>query len=145
MEFGPCGSITTWITPGKNRGKKHLLSTELETIPNSRGKFDIKATTADFRVDPSVPPGPDREYYTDPDVKRRADVYVFCSYPEEDTALVDPLNVAKWEFYVLSTREIEQHFGSQDTGALSRIQAIGAARPSRAHKRFSSLRNKNHY
>lgn len=95
--------------------------------PKSRGKFDIKATTADFPVDPTVPPGPDREYYTDPEVKRRADVYVFCSYPEKDTSLVDPLNVAKWEFYVLSTREIEQHFGSQATVALSRIQAVTEA------------------
>ena len=92
--------------------------------PKSRGNFDIKATTADFPVDPSVPPGPHREYYTDSEKKRRADIYVFCSYPQEDPALVDPLNVADWRFYVLSTRELEQHFGSQDTVALSRIKAV---------------------
>ncbi len=95
--------------------------------PNSRGKFDIKATTADFPVDPSVPPGPDREYYTDHEIKRRADVYVLSYYAEEEPAHVDPLNVAAWEFYVLSTREIEEHFGSQETVALSRIQAVTEA------------------
>jgi hypothetical protein len=94
---------------------------------NSRGNFDIKATTADFPVDPSVPPGPDREYYTDSEKKRRADVYVFGSYPQEDPALVDLLNVPDWRFYVLSTWELEQHFGSQKTVALSRIQAVTKA------------------
>lgn len=90
--------------------------------PRSRGQFYIKANTADFPVDPSVPPGPNREYYTDFKVKRRADVYVFCYYPEENPALVDPLNVEAWEFYVLSTREIERRFGRQATVALSRIK-----------------------
>lgn len=90
--------------------------------PRSRGQFDIKATTADFPVDPSVPPGPSREYYTDLEVKRRADVYVFCYYPEEDPDLVDPLNVAAWKFYVLSTREIERRFGPQASVALSRVK-----------------------
>jgi hypothetical protein len=42
--------------------------------PNSPGTFDIKATTADFPVDPAIPVGPEAEYYTDPEVKRRAEV-----------------------------------------------------------------------
>jgi hypothetical protein len=119
------------LRPGLPWGKIEVKSTSYlqnwKRSPNSRGKFDIKATTADFPVDSSVPPGPDREYYTDPDIKRRADVYVLCSYPEEETTLVNPLNVADWEFYVLSTRELEHHFSSQDTVSLSRIQEVTKA------------------
>lgn len=94
--------------------------------PNSRGAFDIKATTADFPTDPAIPFGPEAEYYTDPEIKRRADIYVFAYYAEEDAAKVDPLDVGGWRFYVLPTSELEGHFGTQDKVALSRIQAVTA-------------------
>lgn len=94
--------------------------------PNSRGAFDIKATTAYFPSDSAIPFGPEAEYYTDPEIKRRADLYVFAYYAEEDAAKVDPLDVGGWCFYVLSTSELEGHFGNQDKVALSRIQAVTA-------------------
>lgn len=90
----------------------------------SSGSFDIKATTADFPRDPEVPFGPEAEYYTDEEVKRRADVYVFAYYAEEDPARVNPLDLEGWIFYVLSTLELEQHFGTQATVALSRVRAV---------------------
>ena len=92
--------------------------------PNSRGDFDIKATMADFPRDPAVPFGPEAEYYTDPEIKRRADIYVFAYYAEEDPAKVDPLEVDDWRFYVLPTPELEAHFGTQKKVALSRIRAV---------------------
>jgi hypothetical protein len=94
--------------------------------PNSRGDFDIKPTTADFPRDPAIPFGPEAEYYTDPEIKRRADIYVFAYYAEEDPAKVDPLDVGGWCFYVLPTPELEAHFGPQKKVALSRIRAATA-------------------
>ncbi len=91
---------------------------------NSRRSFDIKATSADFPTDPAVPFGPEAEYYTDPEIKRRAEIYVFAYYAEQLAARVDPLDVSGWRFYVLTTPELESHFGSQDTVALSRVQAV---------------------
>lgn len=92
--------------------------------PNSRGSFDIKATTADFPTDPAVPFGPEAGYRTDEEIKRRADIYVFAYYAEEDPTRVDPLDVDGWEFYVLSTPEIEEHFGTQARVALNRIKVV---------------------
>jgi hypothetical protein len=34
------------------------------------------------------------------------------------------LDVGGWRFYVLSTPELERHFGTQATVALSRVQAV---------------------
>jgi hypothetical protein len=92
--------------------------------PNSRGDFDIKATTADFPRDPAIPFGPEAEYFTDPEIKRRAEIYVFAYYAEEDPAGVNPLDVDGWCFYVLPTPELEAHFGTQKKVALSRIRAV---------------------
>jgi hypothetical protein len=92
----------------------------------SRGSFDIKATAADFPIDPNIPFGPEAEYYTDEEIKRRADVYIFAYYAEQDPTRVDPWDVGGWRFYVLSTPELERHFGTQATVALSRVQAVAA-------------------
>lgn len=60
---------------------------------NSRGVFDIKATSAYLPTDPAVPFGPEAEYYNDPEIKRRANVYVFAYYAEREPSRVDPLDV----------------------------------------------------
>lgn len=91
---------------------------------NVRNSFDIKATGANFPVEPGASPGPDTEYYYDDEKKRRADVYVCAVYAEVDKIRLDPLNIEAWEFLVLGTPELERHFGSQDSVALSRIQAV---------------------
>ncbi len=73
---------------------------------------------------PAIPFGPDSDYYEDPEIERRADVYVFAYYAERDPAQYSSLNVRGWRFYVLSTLEIDQHFGNQERVALSRVQAV---------------------
>jgi hypothetical protein len=91
---------------------------------NSQGSFDIKATGAYFPTKPGVSSGPDAEYYHDAEKKRRADVYVFAVYAERYKDQFDPLNTETWEFLVLSTAELERHFGSQGSVALRRIQDV---------------------
>ena len=57
---------------------------------------------------------------------RQADVYVFCVLAHQDKATVDPLNLDQWDFYVLSSREINERLGAQRTAALATLQRIGA-------------------
>ena len=54
-------------------------------------------------------------------VKRQADVYVFCVLAHKNKATVDPLNLAQWEFYVLSTKTLDEKVGTQKTIALSSL------------------------
>ena len=43
------------------------------------------------------------------EIKRWSDVYVFCLLkPQEDKATLDPLNVAQWKFYVVSTATVNE-------------------------------------
>jgi hypothetical protein len=103
---------------------KGLEVSEKRPSGSSRRTFDIKATTATFPADPMIPSGPAADYYYDPEIKRRADVYVFAYYAEQDPAQYSSLNTDGWRFYVLSTNEIGQHFGNQHRVALSRVQEV---------------------
>ena len=54
----------------------------------------------------------------------RTDLYAFAYYAEEDPAVVNPLDLGGWCFYVVPTLELEAHFGTQEKVALSRIPAV---------------------
>jgi hypothetical protein len=58
--------------------------------------------------------------------KRSAAVYVFCLLEGEDRKKIDPLNVAQWMFYVLSTSELDRQVPTQKTIRLGALKAIGA-------------------
>jgi hypothetical protein len=60
---------------------------------------------------------------------RSADCYVFCLHSEADEAIANILDLAQWEFCVMSTDEIEGRFGSQKSVALSRIRSAVRAVP----------------
>ncbi len=55
------------------------------------------------------------------ELKRQADVYVFCILAHKDKATVDPLNLAQWDFYVLSTESLNERVGNQKSIALSSL------------------------
>jgi hypothetical protein len=55
---------------------------------------------------------------------RSADGYVFCLYPETDPAKVDVLDAGAWEFYVLSTEQIERELGNQKSIGLRGLRAL---------------------
>jgi hypothetical protein len=56
-----------------------------------------------------------------PEPIRSADCYVFCLYQEKDPAKVDVLDATAWQFYVLSTAQIERELGDQKTLGLRRL------------------------
>ena len=58
---------------------------------------------------------------------RQADVYVFCVLAHRDKATVDPLDIDQWEFYVVATRQLDEHLGDQKTAALGTLVSAGAA------------------
>ena len=55
------------------------------------------------------------------EIKRTADVYVFCLLNEQDRHLVNPLDLDQWEFFVLATEQINREKGSQKTIGLNGI------------------------
>lgn len=57
--------------------------------------------------------------------QRHSDVYVFCllaELAENDKAKIDPMDVGQWEFYVVSTSEIDHRLGEQKTLTLKSLK-----------------------
>jgi len=57
---------------------------------------------------------------------RLADVYVFALLAHLDKPTVDPLNLDQWEFYVLSTRAINERTRSQHSITLNSLKRLNA-------------------
>lgn len=58
---------------------------------------------------------------------RLSDVYVFCLLRHKDKSTVDPLNLQQWEFYVLSTKEVNTYFNEAKSVGLTRLQKVAKA------------------
>lgn len=58
------------------------------------------------------------------EVRRQADVYVFCLLKHKHKPSINPLNLDQWEFYVLSTKMLNKSVGAQKTISLSRLETL---------------------
>jgi hypothetical protein len=61
--------------------------------------------------------------------KRHADVYVFCLLYHPDKLTINPLNINQWEFYVLSTQQLNEYERSQHSITLKSLRALTLAVP----------------
>ena len=55
---------------------------------------------------------------------RHADVYVFCLLNRTSEQDIDPLNMNHWEFYVMSTKELDNYSRSQHSITLKSLQSL---------------------
>lgn len=55
------------------------------------------------------------------EVGRPADVYVFCVFTEQDPLEANPLDTRQWDFYVASTRQLNEILGIQKTITLGSL------------------------
>lgn len=55
---------------------------------------------------------------------RCADCYVFCLYPEMDKDNANVLDVGAWEFYVLSTKTINEQLGDRKSIGIKRLRQL---------------------
>ena len=55
---------------------------------------------------------------------RPSDVYVFCVLKHKDKKTVDPLNLNQWEFYVISTKKLNELHPNKDKIQLSSIKQM---------------------
>jgi len=55
------------------------------------------------------------------EIKRQADLYVFCLLKHKDQKTINPLHLEQWEFYIISTKKLNSTVGNQKTLSLSRL------------------------
>ncbi|WHY59903.1 hypothetical protein [Cytobacillus firmus] len=63
-----------------------------------------------------------RKYSTE--IRRHADVYIFCLLKEKDIDTIGPLDINQWEFYIVLTKVLDQRYPSQKTISLSSLSKI---------------------
>jgi hypothetical protein len=56
--------------------------------------------------------------------QRSADVYVFCLLKHQDKETLNPLDMEQWEFYVISTDELNNYKRSSTSITLASIQKL---------------------
>ena len=80
-------------------------------------------------------------YKIDFDIKKRkCDVYVFCALAEKDREKIDPpLDVAKWKFYVMSTRMLDERVPGQKKIRLSVMPK--KLKPDLIESKYKDLKN----
>lgn len=59
---------------------------------------------------------------------RSADVYVFCLFTSRNAKSANPLNLEQWEFYVLSTRILNEQVPHQKSIGLNALLRLGAVK-----------------
>jgi hypothetical protein len=85
-----------------------------------------KLSSISFSIKPS------KIYYAETNkreaiAQRSADAYIFCLLNHKDKATVNPINIDQWEFYVLSTPEINKYSLNQKSITLNSLRKITRA------------------
>jgi hypothetical protein len=60
--------------------------------------------------------------------KRQADVYVFCLLAHKDKPSLDPLDLSQWEFYVLTSKALDERLPTQKTISLAGLLRLCSGR-----------------
>ncbi len=58
------------------------------------------------------------------EVRRQAEVYVFCLLDCKDQDVIDPLNLGQWRFYVLPTAVLDETFPDSKSIGLSALMKL---------------------
>lgn len=60
------------------------------------------------------------------ELRRQADVYVFCVHKEQNPNKANPLELSQWDFYLLPTRVLDEKVPRQKRITLSALLKLGA-------------------
>lgn len=55
------------------------------------------------------------------ELRRQADIYVFCLLTHQEKNTLDPMKLEQWEFYLLHSARLDEHFPTQKTIGLSSL------------------------
>ena len=71
--------------------------------------------------------------YTE-ELRRQADLYIFCVLSHRDKSTVDPLNLDQWDFYLLTANVLNSQLPAQGEITLSRLLQLAPT-----HVKYSEL------
>ncbi|WNS79552.1 hypothetical protein RRU94_18670 [Domibacillus sp. DTU_2020_1001157_1_SI_ALB_TIR_016] len=96
------------------------IKVEVKSAAYVQSWQQVKNSAISFRIAPAKGWEASTNKYA-VETRRNADVYVFCLLNEQDRSAINPLNLSQWEFFVLSTKQINQEKENQKTVSLNRL------------------------
>ena len=86
-----------------------------------------KLSTILFGIAPKISWDGETNTYNE-SANRNSDVYVFCVFACTDPSIANPLDLNQWEFYVLSTKILNDKIPKQKTITLRSLLKLGAVK-----------------
>jgi len=99
------------------------IKIEVKTSAYIQSWFQKEYSKISFSIKPARAWDPETNILGD-EIKRHADVYVFCLLKHKDQDTIDPLKLEQWEFYIVSTPVLSDYGGSQNRIILSKLKKI---------------------
>ena len=96
------------------------IKVEVKSAAYLQSWFHKKLSDIIFSIPPTCSWSPDSNDMEN-DLKRQADIYVFCLLHHKDKATLDPLNLEQWEFYILPTSVLNEKLPTQKRISLSSL------------------------
>lgn len=112
-----------WSEDGVEHDAVHV---EVKSAAYLQSWEQSKLSNITFSIRPARAWDPELGYYGE--VKRQSDVYVFCHYTQKDRSRADPLVLDDWDFYIISTKKLDEICGAQKTISLASLQLLGPIR-----------------
>lgn len=130
-EFIVASALSIDITKVRNEWDAFDLKTnddikiEVKTSAYLQSWQQLKYSDIRFSTNPAK--AWDNEINKRSDISARsADVYVFCILKHKEKSTVNPLNLNQWEFYVVSTIQLNNTIGNQKTIGINSLKKLTA-------------------
>jgi hypothetical protein len=88
------------------------LKIEIKSAAYLQSWKQRKLSTIQFGIAPTKGWNAETNEFTE-EIKRHADLYIFCLLAHKDKQTVDPLNLDQWVFYLLETAKPDEKFPHQ--------------------------------
>ena len=99
------------------------IKVEVKSAAYLQSWSHVRLSSIQFSIQPSRALDMATNQYAQ-ELKRQADVYVFCLLHHQDKQTVDPLNLAQWTFYVVATSALDAKFPYQKTISLGKLLTL---------------------
>lgn len=109
------------------KSKPEDIKIEVKSASYLQSWFHKKFSVISFNVSPTRVWDADTNTIAT-ELKRQADLYVFCLLGHKEKETLDPLNLSQWEFYVLPTTVLKERVPTQKKISLSSLLKLNPAK-----------------
>ncbi|MFP5265579.1 MAG: hypothetical protein ACLGJB_27130 [Blastocatellia bacterium] len=99
------------------------IKIEVKSAAYLQSWFHKKLSIISFGIGPTRGYDADTNKLAD-EIKRQADVYVFCLLKQKDKDTLDPLDLNQWEFYILAASVLNERCPTRNSIGLARLQKL---------------------